>query len=132
MAIKDIKTLKEKFSDGNEPHGGDFADIFDSYIHKSTKLPQSQIVGLKEIIESSTRGLIYQNPVINVSDLTTTYPKPQLGWAAMVTVTGYIYSFNGTTWANTGLKRFPDDLNLDGGGASATFGGSIVVDGGTV
>lgn len=48
MAQQAIPVLKEKFSDGKTPTGADFGDIFDSYIHKSTKINQTQILGLAD------------------------------------------------------------------------------------
>lgn len=98
------------FQTGLFPTADQFRQTWLSYWHKSEKIPQSQIFGLQETIEAATRGLIYQNPVTNVADLYTTYPNAKVGWAAMVTSEGYIYSYNGTDWANTGLKEFPDDV----------------------
>lgn len=110
MAQTNIPVLKQKFADGKTPNGNDFSDVFDSYIHKSEKIPQTQIFGLQETIESATQGLIWKDKVTNVSDLATTYPNAQKGWAAMVTSVGYIYSYNGTEWVNTGLTAFPADV----------------------
>ncbi len=98
------------FKEGLFPTEDQFRQTWLSYWHKSEKIPQSQIFGLQETIEAATRGLIYQNPVATVQGLYTTYPNAQTGWAAMVTSEGYIYSYNGTAWANTGLKEFPDDV----------------------
>lgn len=98
------------FQTGLFPTADQFRQTWLSYWHKSEKIPQSQIFGLQETIEAATRGLIYQNPVTNVADLYTTYPNAKVGWAAMVTSEGYIYSYNGTAWANTGLKEFPEDV----------------------
>lgn len=98
------------FQTGLYPTADQFRQTWVSYWHKSEKIPQSQIFGLQETIEAATRGLIYQNPVTNVADLYSTYPNALSGWAAMVTSEGYIYSYNGTDWANTGLKEFPEDV----------------------
>lgn len=98
------------FQTGLFPTSDQFRQTWLSYWHKSEKIPQSQIFGLQETIEAATRGLIYQNPVTNVADLYTTYPNAKVGWAAMVMSEGYIYSYNGTDWANTGLKEFPEDV----------------------
>lgn len=57
-----------------------------------------------------SKQLIWQNPVANVAALEATYPAPEAGWAAMVEDVGFIYAFNGTNWANTGLKAFPEDV----------------------
>ncbi|MFV0397929.1 MAG: hypothetical protein ACK5JU_07925 [Bacteroidales bacterium] len=98
------------FKSGLFPTEQQFSDTWLSFWHKSEKIPQDQIFGLKETIESATKGLIYQNPVTTAADLPTTYPTALPGWASMVTTEGYIYSFNGTTWASTGLKAFPEDV----------------------
>ncbi len=57
-----------------------------------------------------TLSLIYQNPVANFAALATTYPNPLRDWAAMVEDESVIYCYNGSTWANTGLKAFPEDM----------------------
>lgn len=105
-----LQQILSWFKTGLFPNEDQFRQTWLSYWHKSEKIPQSQIFGLQETIESATRGLIYQNPVTNVADLYTTYPNAKVGWAAMVTSEGYIYSYNGTDWANTGLKEFPEDV----------------------
>lgn len=43
MSTQPIPTLKEKFSDGKTPPGHDFSDLIDSFWHKSTKIPATQI-----------------------------------------------------------------------------------------
>jgi len=98
------------FQTGLFPTADQFRQTWLSFWHKSEKIPQSQIFGLQETIESATQGLIWKDQVANVSDLATTYPNADRGWAAMVTSVGYIYSFNGTAWANTGLRAFPADV----------------------
>ena len=98
------------FKTGLFPNEDQFRQTWQSFWHKSERIPQTQIFGLQETLESATRGLIYQNPVDAVSDLATTYPNAQVGWAAMVRNAGYIYSFNGTAWANTGLTAFPANV----------------------
>jgi hypothetical protein len=64
---------------------------------------------------TSVIGLIYKDPVQSISNLSTTYPNPQKGWAAIVKDTGYIYQWDGTKWGNTGLKSFPEDVAIKGG-----------------
>jgi len=44
--------------------------------------------------------------------LTTTYPSPQKGWAAIVKDTGYIYQWDDSKWTNTGLKSFPENVAI--------------------
>ena len=105
-----LQQILSWFKTGLFPNEDQFRQTWLSYWHKSEKIPQSQVFGLQETIESATRGLIYQNPVPTKSALATTYPNAKVGWASMVLDEGYIYSFNGTTWANTGLKEFPEDV----------------------
>ncbi len=100
------------FRDGMFPTGNQFRQTWMSFWHKSEKIPQEQIFGLQQTIEASSRGLIYQNPVATKTALSTTYPNPLIGWAAMVQDEGVIYSWNGEKWANTGLKAFPDNVAL--------------------
>lgn len=45
MGQQTIPVLKEKFADGKTPTGGDFGDVFDSYLHKGNKINPSQILG---------------------------------------------------------------------------------------
>lgn len=97
------------FKEGLFPTEDQFRQTWLSYWHKSEKIPQSQVFGLKETIESATRGLIWHSPVQTVADLYTTYPNPQVGWAALVKSDRYVYSYNGTTWANTGLSEYPEN-----------------------
>jgi hypothetical protein len=98
------------FKAGLKPTESQFKETFSSFWHKSEKIPQNSVLGLKETIETAMVGLIYQDPVDTVEDLAITYPNPQPGWAAMVTSLGYIYSWNGSAWANTGLRAFPADV----------------------
>ena len=105
-----LQQILSWFKTGFSPSESQFRETFLSFWHKSEKIPQTQIFGLQETIESATRGLIYQNPVVNITDLQTAYPNAKIGWAAMVTSAGFIYSFNGTAWANTGLNKFPNDV----------------------
>ncbi len=46
MAQKTINELREAFANNKEPDGEDFGNIFDSFQHKSTKIEQSQVLGL--------------------------------------------------------------------------------------
>jgi hypothetical protein len=100
------------FKEGLFPNEDQFRQTWLSYWHKSEKIPQTQIFGLQEIIESTTQGLIYQDPVNTIAELSTAYTSPQLRWASLVKSEGYIYSWNGIKWANTGLKVFPEDVVL--------------------
>jgi hypothetical protein len=105
-----LQQILSWFKTGLFPNEDQFRQTWLSYWHKSEKIPQSQVFGLQETIESATRGLIYQNPVPTKSALATTYPNAKVGWAAMVLDEGYIYSYNGASWANTGLTAFPNDV----------------------
>ena len=66
-------------------------------------------------LNSVAKSLIWQAPVANFAALGTTYPTPAIGWAAMVTDEGFIYSWNGTAWKNTGLTAFPSDVQTISG-----------------
>lgn len=51
---------------------------------------------LAEVIADAS--LIRQTPVDTFADLTTVYPTPETGWAAMTRDTGKVYRYNGTEW----------------------------------
>lgn len=110
MAVQALNIIKEWFKRGKNPTESQFSDVWDSFFHKSERIPQSQILGLQETIESASKGLIYKDAVDTESELAVKYPDALTGWAAMVKDVGYIFSFNGDTWANTGLKAFPEDV----------------------
>ncbi len=61
---------------------------------------------------SVAKSLVWQSPVPNFAALAATYLNPERGWAAMVKDEGYIYSWNGEAWKNTGLTAFPRDVAL--------------------
>ena len=125
MAQQDIPTLKETFSDNKEPNGQDFGNLIDSFEHKSIPIAQTRILGLdqtldkkadKSQLEAVAIGLIYKPAVLNAAALTATYPNAEKGWAAKVEDqkdpdgNAYIFQFDGTSWGNTGLIAFPDDV----------------------
>lgn len=71
-------------------------------------------------LDNLPSGLIYQSAVNTITELTIKYPKPEIGWAALVKnidnyPNGVIFSWNGNTWINTGLLGFPSDVALRGG-----------------
>jgi hypothetical protein len=108
--MANLQQILSWFKTGLFPTEDQFRQTWLSFWHKSEKIPQSQILGLQETIESAAQGLIWQEPVKNVADLSTAYPNAQKFWAAMVTSVGYIYSFNGSAWKNTGLTAFPANV----------------------
>lgn len=124
MGQQTIPVLKDKFADGKTPTGGDFGDVFDSYLHKSTKINPSQVLGLndafaekadKKDLENVAAGLIYKKEVPTSATLYTTYPDAKTGWAAKVTATGTIWQCEVQTdgskvWSDTGLTTFPDNV----------------------
>lgn len=63
-------------------------------------------------VATSTLAVIptFKDPVPTFNALATTYPTPENGWSAMVEDVGFIYQYNGTAWANTGLTAFPTDV----------------------
>lgn len=79
-------------------------------IDSKTTTINTDIDELREQLAAATGDLIYQDPVTDFEDLATEYPTPALHWAAMVTALGYIHAWNGTKWANTGLREFPQDV----------------------
>lgn len=99
MAQTSISVLKQKFSDGKTPNGNDFSDIFDSYWHRSIKLPQSQILGLNDALDEKANkedveiSLLFNPDVATKADLYTTYPNPVNGDASLVEDEGYIYQY---------------------------------------
>ena len=56
-----IDILKELFEDGKTPNGEDFGRVFDSYVHRSTRLPQEQVLGLNDALrDRPTREEVHQ------------------------------------------------------------------------
>ena len=107
-----LQQILSWFKTGLFPNEDQFRQTWLSYWHKSEKIPQSQVFGLQETIESATQGLIYRPPVATSSDLYATYPDAKTSWAAIVEATGTIWQCevqsNGTkAWTDTGLREFP-------------------------
>ena len=101
-----LQQILSWFKTGLFPNEDQFRQTWLSYWHKSEKIPQSQVFGLQETIESATQGLIYRPPVATSSDLYATYPDAKTSWAAIVEATGTIWQcevqFNGTkAWTDT-------------------------------
>ncbi|MDR2956250.1 MAG: hypothetical protein LBV43_14340 [Prevotella sp.] len=84
MAQKTIPQLKGQFANNKFVDQEDFGDVFDSYIHKSTKVPQTQILGLndelnkleqekasKEDLQNVTAGLVPMGNALDMADLNT-------------------------------------------------------------
>ena len=70
----------------------------------------NKIGEVNDNVNSVAKSLIWQDPVNTFADLATTYPTPELGWAALVKAPAsdgnvYVYSWNGTAWKSTGLKN---------------------------
>lgn len=113
--MANLKDIFSWFSIGKTPTAEQFKQSWSSFWHKSEKIPQSQVFGLQETIESATQGLIYRPPVATSSALYTTYPDAKTGWAAIVEATGTIWQCevqsNGTrVWTDTGLREFPTNV----------------------
>lgn len=103
------------FQTGLFPTADQFRQTWLSYWHKSEKIPQSQVFGLQDSLDTLSTGMIYKEPVQNLSDLATTYPNPQKGWSVQVINeknadgNSLIYQWDGTQWNNTGMVGFPAD-----------------------
>ena len=80
-------------------------EFFDTLTDITNKVQE-----VNDNVNSLAKSLIWQNPVANFAALATTYPTPEIGWAAMVTSLGFVYSWNGTAWKSTGLSSFPGDV----------------------
>lgn len=83
MGQQTIPILKNKFDDGKTPTGSDFGDIFDSFDHKSSRLPQARILGLTDDLKDKASktdlanvvsGL---NPMGDAQDLQDLETKPK-------------------------------------------------------
>lgn len=104
------------FKEGLFPNEDQFRQTWLSYWHKSEKMPQSQIFGLQDSLDTLSTGMIYKEPVQNLADLLTTYPNPQKGWSVQVINeknadgNSLIYQWDGTQWNNTGMVGFPSDV----------------------
>lgn len=119
-----LQQILSWFKTGLFPNEDQFRQTWLSYWHKSEKIPQSQVFGLQDSLDTLSTGMIYKEPVQNLTDLATTYPNPQKGWSVQVinekNVDGnsLIYQWDGTQWNNTGMVGFPSDVvkhvELDG------------------
>ena len=72
----------------------------------------NKVKEVNDNVNSVAKSLIWQAPVANFAALATSYPTPVIGWAAMVTSLGFVYSWNGTEWKDTGLNSFPSDVAI--------------------
>lgn len=103
------------FKEGLFPTEDQFRQTWLSYWHKSEKIPQSQVFGLQNSLDTLSTGMIYKEPVQNLADLTTTYPNPVKGWSVQVINeknadgNSLIYQWDGNQWNNTGMVGFPAD-----------------------
>jgi hypothetical protein len=105
-----LPQIFEWFRTGKNPTEPEFKDTFQSFWHKSEKIPQTQVFGLENSLNNISVGMIYKPPVADVADLTTTYPAPVKGWSVKVQSTGYIYQYDGTDWNDTGLTAYPGNV----------------------
>lgn len=116
MAIRDIQYLKRVFANEKEPDETDFADIFDSFMHWSTKLPISQIFGLREEIAKVTTnfkgyhttldGLLVAHPQSeNKKDFYAWVGSPYPG-------TVHVVKVNGGAWTDTGEVPTQQEIDL--------------------
>jgi len=85
------------------------SEFFDTLTDITNKVKE-----VNDNVNSVSKSLIWQSPVANFAALATTYPTPAVGWAAMVTSLGFIYSWNGSAWKDTGLNSFPGDVLTKG------------------
>lgn len=69
MAIQPIPKLKETFSDNKEPNGQDFANLIDSFDHKSVPLDKSRVLGLQQDLESKASKDDLQNVVAGLNPM---------------------------------------------------------------
>lgn len=77
MAIQTLATLKNWFKTGLKPTQGQFWDTWDSFWHKSDKIPIDSVDGLDTIINNTVTQEVIDNTVKNVTITTATSP---LNW----------------------------------------------------
>ncbi|MBF0576589.1 hypothetical protein [Dysgonomonas sp. GY617] len=123
MSTQDILTLKQTFSDNKEPNGQDFANLIDSFDHKSVPIAQNRVLGLaqsfrekadKSDLDNIVGGMINKGEVVSEALLPVVAQK---GWAYIVTAEkdpasglSYIYQYDGVMWNNTYLTAYPSDV----------------------
>ncbi|MDR1455604.1 MAG: hypothetical protein LBJ01_08135 [Tannerella sp.] len=105
-----LPQIFEWFRAGKNPTESQFRDTWQSFWHKSEKIPQTQVFGLENSLNNVSVGMIYRPPVAGVADLATTYPAPVKGWSVKVQSTGYIYQYDGADWNDTGLTAYPGNV----------------------
>lgn len=122
MPQKPIPILKDKFADGKTPTGSDFGDILDSYFHKSTKIEQSQVLGLNddfatkdELNNATTKFKGYHT---NLAKLQAEYPQAQnkKDYYAFVgsPYPGTVWKVytDGGVWTDTGEVPTQEEIDL--------------------
>ncbi|TCI26762.1 hypothetical protein EVJ32_05135 [Exiguobacterium sp. SH5S4] len=81
----------------------------------------------------------WQNPVNTFSNIATTYPSPQKGWAVMVRNTGQVYRYDGSAWLERidlsvilmeAVSELVDTSDINGGMFGEVVTGSYI-NGGT-
>lgn len=122
MGQQTIPVLKDKFADGKTPTGGDFGDVFDSYLHKGTKINQSQVLGLNadfatkdELSKATTKFKGYHT---TLAKLQAEYPQAQnkkdfFAWVG-TPYPGTVYKVyaDGGAWTDTGQVPTQEEIDL--------------------
>ncbi|MBK5719802.1 hypothetical protein JGH11_02825 [Dysgonomonas sp. Marseille-P4677] len=125
MGQQTIPVLKEKFADGKTPPGSDFADLIDSYIHKSTKINQAQVLGLNESLNDKATKEDLKNATTNfkgyhtdLAALLLAYPQAQnkkdfFAWVGSP-YPGTVYKVfaDGGAWTDTGEVPTQEEIDL--------------------
>lgn len=125
MGQQTIPVLKDKFADGKTPTGGDFGDFMDSYIHKSTKINQGQVLGLDDSLKDKATKEDLANATTNfkgyhtsLAELLTAYPQAQnrkdfFAWVGSP-YPGTVYKVfaDGGAWTDTGEVPTQEEIDL--------------------
>lgn len=72
MATQPIPKLKETFSDNKEPNGQDFANLIDSFDHKSVPIAQTRILGLQQSFDAKAEKVFLEQTNAKVNQLEET------------------------------------------------------------
>lgn len=109
------------------------SEFFDTLTDMTNKISE-----INDNVNSVAKSLVWQDPVIDIVDVlptsgltigqryilttdkkvyvatsTTAFDSgttPEAGWAVKNQTDGYIHSYNGAVWKNTGLTAFPEDV----------------------
>lgn len=124
MGQQTIPVLKDKFADGKTPTGGDFGDVFDSYLHRSTKISQAQVLGLQQSFDEKVNTSDLKNISVGIKrykpDVQTQADLPkinnEIGDGRKVlddlNTDGlpFIWLWDGVIWTRTVFTAFPSDI----------------------